>query len=66
MQLIASFVFSLASEFEARIMDVGQQSNASPDCHSGVVGIAFAFDIWHLLWERSMQCKILSQIYKAS
>ena len=54
-------MFSPVSEFEVRIMDVGQQSNASADCV--VLGIAFAFD---MLWERSMQCKIRSQIYKAS
>ena len=42
MQLIATLVFSPASELEVRIMDVGQQSNGS-DC--GVLAIAFAFDI---------------------
>ena len=42
MQLIASLVFSPASELEVRIMDVGQQSNGS-DC--GILAIAFAFDI---------------------
>ena len=42
MQLIASLVFSPASELEVKIMDVGQQSNGS-DC--GVLAIAFAFDI---------------------
>ena len=40
MQLIASLVFSPASELEVRIMDVGQQTNGS-DC--GVLTIAFAF-----------------------
>ena len=42
MQLIATLVFSPASELEVRIIDVGQQSNGS-DC--GVLAIAFAFDI---------------------
>jgi hypothetical protein len=42
MQLIASLMFSPASELEVRIMDVGQQTNGS-DC--GVLAIAFAFDI---------------------
>ena len=42
MQLIATLMFSPASELEVRIMDVGQQSNGS-DC--GVLAIAFAFDI---------------------
>ena len=41
-QLIASLVFTPASELEVRIMDVGQQPNGS-DC--GVLAIAFAFDI---------------------
>ena len=40
MQLIASLVFSSASELEVRTMDVGQQPNGS-DC--GVLAIAFAF-----------------------
>ena len=38
--LIASLVFSPASELKLKIMDVGQQSNGS-DCG---VAIAFAFD----------------------
>ena len=41
-QLIATLMFSPASELEVSIMDVGQQSNGS-DC--GVLTIAFAFDI---------------------
>ena len=42
LQLIASPVFSPASELEVKIMEVGQQSNGS-DC--GILSIAFAFDI---------------------
>ena len=42
MELIASLVFSPASELKVRIMDVGQQSNGS-DC--GILAIAIAFDI---------------------
>ena len=79
MQVIATLVFSLASELEVRILDVGQQSNGS-DC--GILAIAFAFDICrgkdpcsvrfdhksirHRLTKYSENCKLPASLYLVS
>ena len=41
-RVIASLMFSTASQLVVRMMDVGRQSNGS-DC--GVLAIAFAYDV---------------------
>ena len=51
LRVIASLIFSSASQLVVKMIDVGRQSNGS-DC--GVLAIAFAYDIC----SRSDPCKV--------